>query len=94
MLVYWETTLACGLACRHCRAEAMPDRSPDELTTEEGLRLLDAVTGFGRTPTSSSPAVIPSAARTWMTSSTGPPPAGSAHRSPRRLPPTSRWSGW
>ena len=48
MLVYWETTLACGLACRHCRAEAAPDRSPDELTTDEGLRLLDAITGFGR----------------------------------------------
>jgi radical SAM protein len=48
MLVYWETTLSCGLACRHCRAEAMPDRNPDELTTEEGFRLLDAITGFGR----------------------------------------------
>ncbi len=48
MLVYWETTLACGLACRHCRATAQPQRSPDELTTEEGLRLLDEITGFGR----------------------------------------------
>ncbi len=48
MLVYWEMTLSCGLACRHCRAEAMPDRAPDELTTDEGLRLLDAITGFGR----------------------------------------------
>jgi len=47
MLVYWETTLSCGLACRHCRATAQPDRAPDELTTEEGLRLLDAITGFG-----------------------------------------------
>ncbi|HEU0234869.1 MAG TPA: TIGR04053 family radical SAM/SPASM domain-containing protein [Candidatus Limnocylindrales bacterium] len=48
MLVYWETTLACGLACRHCRASANPARSPLELTTDEGLRLLDAVTRFGR----------------------------------------------
>ena len=48
MLVYWETTLSCGLACRHCRATAMPERSPDELTTEEGFALLDRVTGFGR----------------------------------------------
>lgn len=47
MLVYWETTLSCPLACRHCRAEAMPNRAPDELTTEEGLRLLDQITGFG-----------------------------------------------
>ena len=48
MLVYWETTLSCGLACRHCRATAMPERNPDELTTEEGFALLDRVTGFGR----------------------------------------------
>ncbi|HEX8939354.1 MAG TPA: TIGR04053 family radical SAM/SPASM domain-containing protein [Candidatus Limnocylindrales bacterium] len=47
MLVYWETTLACGLACRHCRATAAPDRSPLELSTEEGLRLLDRIVGFG-----------------------------------------------
>jgi len=48
MLVYWETTLSCGLACKHCRATAMPDRDPAELTTEEGFGLLDRVTGFGR----------------------------------------------
>ena len=48
MLVYWETTLACGLACRHCRATAQPERNPLELTTEEGYRLLDEITKFGR----------------------------------------------
>ena len=48
MLVYWETTLSCGLACKHCRATAMPDRDPAELSTEEGFALLDRVTGFGR----------------------------------------------
>ena len=48
MLVYWETTLACGLACRHCRADAMAERNPLELTTEEGYRLLDDITTFGR----------------------------------------------
>ena len=48
MLVYWETTLACGLACRHCRATAQAERDPRELTTEEGYRLLDEVTRFGR----------------------------------------------
>ena len=47
MLVYWETTRACGLACRHCRAVAVPDRSPEELSTDEGRRLLDAIAGFG-----------------------------------------------
>ena len=44
MLVYWETTLACGLACRHCRATAQPERNPLELTTDEGYRLLDEIT--------------------------------------------------
>lgn len=38
--VYWELTRACDLACRHCRAEAMPVRAPDELTTEECERVL------------------------------------------------------
>lgn len=33
--VYWELTRACDLACRHCRAVAMPERARDELTTEE-----------------------------------------------------------
>ncbi len=25
LLVYWEMTRACDLACQHCRAEAMPE---------------------------------------------------------------------
>ena len=47
LLVIWETTQACGLACRHCRASAQPGRSPGELTTAEGLRLVDAVAEMG-----------------------------------------------
>jgi radical SAM protein with 4Fe4S-binding SPASM domain len=45
--VYWETTRACDLACRHCRAEAVPNADPDELTTVEGRRLLARVAAFG-----------------------------------------------
>lgn len=45
--VYWETTRACDLACRHCRAEAVPDPDPTELTTDEGARLLERVAAFG-----------------------------------------------
>ncbi len=48
--VYWELTRACDLACRHCRAEAIPSRNPEELTTEEGFRLLDQLAGFGPPP--------------------------------------------
>jgi radical SAM protein len=45
--VYWELTRACDLACRHCRAEAIPSRNPEELTTAEGFRLLDQLAEFG-----------------------------------------------
>jgi radical SAM protein len=47
MLVYWELTRACDLACRHCRAEAVTFRDPDELTTEEGRDLLRQILQFG-----------------------------------------------
>jgi AdoMet-dependent heme synthase len=46
-LVIWETTRACDLACKHCRAEAQPERHPDELTTAEAKRLLEDVRRFG-----------------------------------------------
>ena len=46
-LVIWETTQACDLACKHCRAEAQPDRHPDELTTEEAKTMLDDIRRFG-----------------------------------------------
>ncbi|MDT8341847.1 MAG: TIGR04053 family radical SAM/SPASM domain-containing protein [Longimicrobiales bacterium] len=46
-LVIWETTQACDLACKHCRAEAQPDRHPDELSTEEAKRMLDDIRRFG-----------------------------------------------
>lgn len=45
--VYFESTRACDLACKHCRAEAMPERSPDELTTEEVRALLREVKDLG-----------------------------------------------
>ncbi len=46
-LVIWETTQACDLACKHCRAEAQPNRHPGELTTAEARRMLDDVRRFG-----------------------------------------------
>jgi radical SAM protein len=47
MLVYWEMTQACGLACKHCRAEAMPSPHPLELNTEESKRFLKQLVDFG-----------------------------------------------
>lgn len=34
-LIFWELTRACDLKCKHCRAEAVPHRNPEELDTEE-----------------------------------------------------------
>lgn len=47
MLVYWEMTQACQLACRHCRAEALPSPHPLELTPIESLGLLAQIAAFG-----------------------------------------------
>lgn len=47
VVVVWELTQACELACKHCRAEATPERHPEELTTQEGKRLLDEISSFG-----------------------------------------------
>lgn len=47
LLVYWETTRACALSCRHCRASAMPTAHPLQLDREEGFRLLDQIAEFG-----------------------------------------------
>jgi AdoMet-dependent heme synthase len=47
LLVIWEVTQACDLACVHCRASAQPNRHPAELDTELGYRLLDEIRSFG-----------------------------------------------
>jgi AdoMet-dependent heme synthase len=48
MLVFWETTRACLLACRHCRASATRQAPPGELSPAEGHDLVEQVAGFGR----------------------------------------------
>lgn len=47
LLVIWETTRACALACRHCRASAIDQRHPDELSGTEARALLDDIAGMG-----------------------------------------------
>ncbi|HEY6305839.1 MAG TPA: TIGR04053 family radical SAM/SPASM domain-containing protein [Candidatus Angelobacter sp.] len=47
LLVYWEMTQACGLACKHCRAEAVPVAHPLELTTSESKSFLNQLVDFG-----------------------------------------------
>lgn len=57
ILVIWETTQSCDLACIHCRASALPARNPNELTTKQGYRLLDQVKEFGKTAKDATPAL-------------------------------------
>ncbi|HEY9870547.1 MAG TPA: TIGR04053 family radical SAM/SPASM domain-containing protein [Candidatus Obscuribacterales bacterium] len=47
-LVLWELTRACALACQHCRARAIRQRNPYELSTAEGALLLKRLQEFGR----------------------------------------------
>jgi radical SAM protein len=56
MLVIWEVTQACDLACVHCRASAQSERHPQELTTEQGYRLLDEIRSFGDATAAAKPA--------------------------------------
>jgi radical SAM protein len=46
-LLIWEVTRGCALACQHCRAEAIDWRDPNELTTDEGRKLMDEVREMG-----------------------------------------------
>ncbi len=48
LLVFWETTKACQLACYHCRADAQLTGAADELSTEEGATLIDSLAALGR----------------------------------------------
>lgn len=47
-LLAWETTRRCNLACLHCRAAAGSGPYPGELTTAEGMKLLDDLAGMGQ----------------------------------------------
>jgi radical SAM protein len=47
MLMYWELTRACDLACRHCRAEANACRHPGELRADEIVEALAGALAFG-----------------------------------------------
>ncbi|MFB0521308.1 MAG: radical SAM protein, partial [Desulfatiglandales bacterium] len=46
-VVVWNSTRACNLNCIHCYAKAVHLRNDRELTTEQGLNLLDDLATFG-----------------------------------------------
>ena len=46
-VVVWNITRACNLKCIHCYAKAVRRTSDEELTTEQGLKLIDDLAAFG-----------------------------------------------
>ncbi|BBB92743.1 MAG TPA: putative heme d1 biosynthesis radical SAM protein NirJ2 [Methylomusa anaerophila] len=46
MIISWNTTQQCNINCIHCYRDAGPKR-PDELTTEEGKKLLNEIAKVG-----------------------------------------------
>ena len=47
-LVFWETTKACNLTCRHCRAVPQRAIGPMELTTRRAFDLIDDIAQVAR----------------------------------------------
>ena len=47
-LMFWETTKACNLRCRHCRAVPEAERSKVELSTAEAFSLIDQIAEVAR----------------------------------------------
>jgi heme b synthase len=47
-LVFWESTKACNLSCRHCRAVPQRSLGPTELTTRQACDLIDAIAEIGK----------------------------------------------
>lgn len=48
LLVFWETTRACLLACQHCRASALAESLPGQLSPATGKELIRQVAEFGK----------------------------------------------
>ncbi|MFP4445261.1 MAG: 12,18-didecarboxysiroheme deacetylase [Desulfosudaceae bacterium] len=46
-VVVWNVTNRCNLKCRHCYAQAKPYPHENELTTAEGMALIDDLAAFG-----------------------------------------------
>lgn len=48
IIIFWEMTKACDLSCRHCRASAIKDPLPEELSTEESIEFVRSIPAFGK----------------------------------------------
>jgi heme b synthase len=45
-LIFWELTTGCNLRCQHCRASATELQSPNDLSHEESLRVIDQIGAY------------------------------------------------
>ncbi len=43
LMFYYETTTACDLVCKHCRASAQENPDPEQLSTEQSKQLLSQI---------------------------------------------------
>ncbi len=48
LIIFWETTKACDLSCKHCRASAIGDPMQGELDHDESLEFVRSVAAFGK----------------------------------------------
>lgn len=48
LLVFWETTKACDLSCKHCRASALTEALPDEMNLSQSIDFIRSLTDFGK----------------------------------------------
>ncbi len=48
LLIFWETTKSCDLSCKHCRASAIKDPLPEELSFDESREFVKSITAFGK----------------------------------------------
>ncbi len=48
LLIAWEVTRRCHMNCQHCRAAAENFRYPNELNTEQCLKILENISGFAK----------------------------------------------
>lgn len=47
-IISWNTTFKCNLKCEHCYISAKSQKVKEELTTKEGFRLIDQISGFSK----------------------------------------------
>jgi MoaA/NifB/PqqE/SkfB family radical SAM enzyme len=47
-LLFWETTKACNLECKHCRAVPQKGLGPLDLTTPEAFAMMDGIAAIAK----------------------------------------------